>query len=40
MQLDKNDSSDDELKKVERLLDHESAKGAYPVAYYRQELES
>ena len=35
MQLDKGDSNDDELKKMERLLDHESAEGAYPVACYR-----
>jgi hypothetical protein len=40
MQLDKNDSSDDELKKMERLLGYESAKGAYPVDCYRRELES
>jgi hypothetical protein len=40
MQLNKDDNSDDELKQVERLLNHESAGGAYQAACYRLQLES
>lgn len=40
MPLDKDNNSDDELKQVERLLNHESAGGAYPAARYRLQLES
>jgi hypothetical protein len=32
------DNSDDELKQVERLPDHKSIEGAYPVACYRLEV--